>query len=76
VTNAPTGEKGESRVERGFRELDDLILQLKGLVLVRRLRERHGADLGELDMYAEAIDRVGEQLTDVVTSRRAHQAAA
>src|SRR5438874_92643 len=27
-----------------FRELDDLVLHLKGLVLVRRLREQRGAD--------------------------------
>ena len=32
----------------GFRELDDLVLHLKGLVLVRGLRERLGADEGEL----------------------------
>ena len=46
----------------GFRELDDLVLHLKGLVLVRRLRERHGADEGELLMYGAEIDRVRGQL--------------
>jgi len=46
----------------GFRELDDLVLHLKGLVLVRRLRERRGADEGELLMYGAEIDRVRGQL--------------
>jgi hypothetical protein len=63
-------------VEHSFRELDDLILQLKGLVLVRKLRQRNGADPGELDMYAEAIDRLRDQLANVVTSKSLHKAAA
>lgn len=46
----------------GFRKLDDLVLQLKGLVLVRGLRERRGADEGELLMYGAEIDRVRGQL--------------
>ena len=51
---------------RGFRELDDLVLHLKGLVLVRRFRERQGADDGELLMYGDEIDRVREQLVNLV----------
>ncbi len=75
--NERRSEKEEgTKVEQGFRELDDLILHLKGLVLVRRLRERHGADPGELEMYAEAIDRLRDQLANVVTSRPLHSAAA
>ncbi len=46
----------------GFRKLDDLVLHLKGLVLVRELRERRGADEGELLMYGAEIDRVRGQL--------------
>jgi hypothetical protein len=53
-------------VERAFRELDDLVLQLKGLVLVRRLREQRGADDAELAMFHAAIDRVRERLASVV----------
>jgi hypothetical protein len=45
-----------------FRELDDLVLNLKGLVLVRKLRERNGAEAGELDMYGAEIERVRERL--------------
>ena len=75
--NERHSEKEEgTKVEHSFRELNDLILHLKGLVLVRRLRERHGADPGELDMYAEAIDRIRDQLADVVTSKTLHEAAA
>jgi len=45
-----------------FRELDDLVLHLKGLVLVRKLRERNGAEAGELAMYGAEIERVHESL--------------
>jgi hypothetical protein len=51
-----------------FRELDDLVLHLKGLVLVRKVRERRGADDGELLMYGAEIDRVREQLANLVKS--------
>ena len=33
---------------QGFRELDDLVLHLKGLVIVQGLREQSGADDLEL----------------------------
>jgi hypothetical protein len=49
-----------------FRELDDLVLHLKGLVLVRKVRERNGADEDELEMYGAEIERVRERLADFV----------
>ena len=52
----------------GFRKLDDLVLHLKGLVLVRELRERRGADEGELLMYGVEIDRVRGQLARLARS--------
>ena len=52
----------------GFRKLDDMILHLKGLVLVRQVRERRGADEGELLMFGAEIDRVRNQLARLVTS--------
>jgi hypothetical protein len=52
-----------------FRELDDLVLHLKGLVLVRKLREGNGADAGELAMYGAEIERVRERLADSVKVR-------
>jgi hypothetical protein len=63
-------------MENGFRNLDDLVLHLKGLVLVRRLREVRGADEDELLMYGAEIERVQEQLANLVASSRPDQAAA
>jgi hypothetical protein len=59
-----------------FRELDDLVLHLKGLVLVRKLRERNGAEASELATYGAEIERVRERLADVVKDGTASQAAA
>ena len=50
----------------GLRELDDLVLHLKGLVLVRGVRELGGADADELAMFGDEIDRVREQLARYV----------
>jgi hypothetical protein len=49
-----------------FRELDDIVLRLKGLVLVRDIRRRDGADLEELAMYGDEIRRLREQLATFV----------
>jgi hypothetical protein len=51
---------------QGVSELDDLVLHLKGLVLVRGVRELGGADAEELEMYGDEIDRVREQLAQHV----------
>ena len=59
---------GEEGLGDGFRKLDDLLLQLKGLVLVRELRARRGADEGELLMYRVEIDRVRNRLAGHVRS--------
>jgi hypothetical protein len=60
----------------GFRKLDDLLLQLKGLVLVRQARERRGAEEGELLMYGVEIDRVRNQLARLVRSGPADRSPA
>ncbi len=49
-----------------FEELNDLVLQLKGLVLVREVQEQRGADLGELAMYDAEIERVRDRLASFV----------
>jgi hypothetical protein len=59
----------ETGLGDGFRRLDDLVLQLKGLVLVRGLRERGGADEDELLMYGDEIDRVRGRLARLARSR-------
>jgi hypothetical protein len=63
-------------MDYNFRELDDLVLHLKGLVLVRNLRERGGADAGELEMYGLEIDRVRERLASLVKTDGLERAAA
>jgi hypothetical protein len=57
-----------SAAAQSFRELDDLVLHLKGLVLVQGVRERGGADELELAMYGAEIERVRRQLAEYVRS--------
>ena len=49
-----------------FRELDDLVLRLKGLVLVRDLLRKRGATRTELDEHSAEINRVRARLADLV----------
>lgn len=53
------------------RELDDLVLHLKGLVMVRNLREERGADPDELGMFSAEIDTVRSRLARLVRERPA-----
>jgi hypothetical protein len=57
-------------MDKPFAELDDLVLHLKGLVLVRGLRERSGAEAGELDMFTTEIERVRRQLASLAAPAR------
>ena len=52
------------------REVDDLVLQLKGLVHVRALLETRGASTAELDAHSDEIARIRAEL-----ARRVQQAA-
>jgi hypothetical protein len=63
-------------MDHAFQQLDDLVLHLKGLVLVRKYRERHGADPSELAMFSEEIERVRDRLATVVRYGNIPQAAA
>jgi hypothetical protein len=63
-----------TRQESRFRELDDLVLHLKGLVLVRRIREGRGADADELAMYGVEIERVRDRLASLVKTSALDQA--
>ena len=51
-----------------FEALDDLVLRLKGLVIVRELRQRGRADRDELEVYDAEIRRVRDRLADLVKS--------
>jgi hypothetical protein len=59
------------------RRLDDLVLQLKGLVHVRALLETHGASTAELDAHSDEIVRVRGELARVAkadaTARGKHR---
>jgi hypothetical protein len=47
------------------RELNDLVLHLKGLVLVRGLLEARGASTEEIREHSDEIERVGERLAQL-----------
>lgn len=52
----------------GSGTIDDLVLHLKGLVLVQQLRENRGAEESELQMYGAEIERVREELAHALRS--------
>jgi len=47
------------------REVDDLVLQLKGLVHVRALLESRGASAAEVEEHSEEIERVRGELAQL-----------
>ena len=51
---------------RKFGEVDDRLLHLKGLILVRGLLEKRGASEAELAEHSDEIARVGAELAHVV----------
>ena len=53
-------------IENRFHEIDDLVLHLKGLVLVRELLESRGAGAAEIDAHSAEIERVRERLASAV----------
>ena len=44
------------------RDLDDLVLRLKGLIAVRALLARRGASPAELHAHSQEIERVRDEL--------------
>jgi hypothetical protein len=51
------------------REIDDLLLQARGLVLVRRILAERGASAGELDAHRDELDRVRRRLAEAIRGR-------
>jgi hypothetical protein len=49
-------------------EINDVLTQLKGLVLVQRVLEARGVSKKELERYTDEIDRVRTRLADLVRS--------
>jgi hypothetical protein len=52
------------------RRLDDLVLQLKGLVHVRALLESGGASVADVAAHSDAIARVRAELAALVSAER------
>ena len=59
-----------STYERKFRQVDDALLHLKGLILVRALLEERGASEAELRAHGDEIARVRAQLARLVQAPR------
>jgi hypothetical protein len=54
--------------DRGTHEINDLLTQLKGLVLVQPILEARGVSDEELRRHTDEIDRVRAQLAELVRS--------
>ena len=47
------------------REIDDLLLHIRGLVLVRVILEQRGASEAELEAHTAELERLKEQLAQL-----------
>ena len=47
-------------------EIDDLLLQARGLLLVRDMLAARGASEAEVDAHTEALERVRHQLAEMI----------
>ncbi len=54
--------------DRGTNEINDVLTQLKGLVLVRPILEARGVSNEDLERHTDEIDRVRSRLADLVRS--------
>ena len=57
------------------REIDDLLLRLRGLVLVRDLLAQRGATAAEIDEHAREADRVRMHLAALIGGQESAAAA-
>ncbi len=53
---------------RGTHEINDVLTQLKGLVLVQPILEAKGVSNEELERHMDEIDRVRSRLAELVRS--------
>jgi len=66
---------GEGRVDGDgailvSREIDDLLLQVRGLVLVRPILSKRGATDHELDAHTNELERLRRRLADLIRGQR------
>jgi hypothetical protein len=52
------------------REIDDLLLHLRGLVLVRPLLAERGATKDELDAHTNELERLRQGLADLIRGQK------
>ena len=57
-----------SEYNRGIHEFNDLLTQLKGLVLVQPILAARGVSNEDLERHMDEIDRVRAQLAELVRS--------
>ena len=55
-----------TRFDPQSREVDDLLLSLKGLVMVRALLENRGASVTEIREHSDEIERLRARLAELV----------
>jgi hypothetical protein len=48
------------------RDIDETLLELRGLVLVRDLLRERGASRGEIESFTDTIDRLRVRLADMI----------
>ncbi len=63
MTISPSHDADRSPLAR---ELDDLVLNVRGLELVRDLLAERGATRAELDAHTRELERLRRQLADVI----------
>lgn len=73
LMHLPAGS-GDREVLLG-REIDDLLLRLRGLVLVRDLLAQRGATAAEIDEHSREADRVRARLAALIGGRPEAEAA-
>jgi hypothetical protein len=61
----------EDRENLLAREIDDLLLRARGLVLVRDILLERGVPCTEIDAHSDELARVRAQLSDMIRGRRA-----
>jgi hypothetical protein len=54
-----------------IREIDDLLLHIRGLVLVREILRQRGATDAELDAHTAELERLEERLAELAAPAQA-----
>ena len=51
------------------REIDDLLLHIRGLVVVREILEQRGASAAELEEHSDELERLKDRLARLAASQ-------